>query len=295
MIRKKVKVFWPMDQSWYVGEVMDFDVSTGEHKLQYEDGDIEWVKIGDIMSAAAGMNANASNSSASLVESSSIRAPGHHDPMSLPPGVGQRQPMQQRSLSPTRAAQLQSLAVHRPPPHNPDHHRIEDEGTIHDYRSGSVPGQLPYGYGGHYAPVAGGQYPPNAGMPPGYSPNTQSGGQASQQGGPPPQHHPSMPPPVPPHVLSYGMYPPPGATGPYNGGPIYPPHPSVSGSSQYGVPPGVLGGMTSSYYSSGNGANSPSHAKDDDDDNNNNDNGRRKTGPKPWTKEEDTLLLNLVQ
>jgi Myb-like DNA-binding domain len=278
MIGKKVKVFWPMDLKWYVGEVMNYNAGAGEHELQYEDGDTEWVKIGDIMNAAAGMNANANNTTPPL----SDRLPIHHDPIGVPSSHNQRP--------------IPPPVHHRPPTHNPDHHRIEEEAPVHDYRGGNVAGQVPYGYGAPpYAPVTGSQYqthpvlPPNAG-PPGYSPNSHPGGPASQQGGPlpPPQHHPSMPPPN----LTYSMYPP--TANPYGGGPMYPPHPSVPGSSQYGVHPSPMGGMPPPYYGSMNGGPSPSLAKEDDDDNNNNDGGRRKTGPKPWTKEEDTLLLNLV-
>jgi hypothetical protein len=51
MIGKKVKVFWPVDERWYTGTVQEFNASTGEHRLQYPDGDTEWVKIGDIMAS----------------------------------------------------------------------------------------------------------------------------------------------------------------------------------------------------------------------------------------------------
>lgn len=47
MIGKRVKVFWPVDESWYEGVVQQYDSSTGEHLLRYHDGDTEWVKIGE--------------------------------------------------------------------------------------------------------------------------------------------------------------------------------------------------------------------------------------------------------
>lgn len=47
MIGKKVRVFWPVDNSWYIGTVQEYDPSTGEHLLQYDDDDTEWVKIGE--------------------------------------------------------------------------------------------------------------------------------------------------------------------------------------------------------------------------------------------------------
>ena len=44
---KKVRVFWPVDQQWYIATVLKYDVSTGQHLLRYPDGDNEWVRIGE--------------------------------------------------------------------------------------------------------------------------------------------------------------------------------------------------------------------------------------------------------
>jgi len=54
MIGKKVRVFWPVDSSWYTGTVQEYDSSTGDHLLKYQDGDTEWVKIGENNTAAGG-------------------------------------------------------------------------------------------------------------------------------------------------------------------------------------------------------------------------------------------------
>ena len=47
MIGKKIRVFWPVDESWYTGTVQEFDPTSGEHLLRYPDGDSEWVRIGE--------------------------------------------------------------------------------------------------------------------------------------------------------------------------------------------------------------------------------------------------------
>lgn len=47
MTDKKVRVFWPVDQQWYIATVLKFDTSTGQHLLRYPDGDTEWVRIGE--------------------------------------------------------------------------------------------------------------------------------------------------------------------------------------------------------------------------------------------------------
>jgi hypothetical protein len=50
MIGRKVRVFWPVDGTWYTGTVDKFDETSGEHLLIYPDGDSEWVKIGETAS-----------------------------------------------------------------------------------------------------------------------------------------------------------------------------------------------------------------------------------------------------
>ena len=47
MIGRRVRVFWPIDQQWYIGLVQQYDEMSGEHMLLYPDGDTEWVSIGD--------------------------------------------------------------------------------------------------------------------------------------------------------------------------------------------------------------------------------------------------------
>ena len=47
MIGKNVQVFWPIDEQWYTGKVYEYDPTSGEHLLRYEDGDAEWVRIGE--------------------------------------------------------------------------------------------------------------------------------------------------------------------------------------------------------------------------------------------------------
>lgn len=47
MTNKKVRVFWPVDQQWYIATVQQYNPSTLEHLLQYPDGDTEWVRIGE--------------------------------------------------------------------------------------------------------------------------------------------------------------------------------------------------------------------------------------------------------
>lgn len=47
MLNKKVRVFWPVDSQWYIAKVQEYDAKTKEHLLQYPDGDVEWVRIGE--------------------------------------------------------------------------------------------------------------------------------------------------------------------------------------------------------------------------------------------------------
>lgn len=54
MLGKKVRVFWPVDGTWYTGIVDKFDEKSGEHLLIYPDGDSEWVKIGETSGPGTG-------------------------------------------------------------------------------------------------------------------------------------------------------------------------------------------------------------------------------------------------
>ncbi|KAL6978281.1 hypothetical protein U1Q18_019950 [Sarracenia purpurea var. burkii] len=54
VVNKRIKVYWPLDRSWYEGCVKSFDKNSGKHLIQYEDADeelldlakekIEWVE-----------------------------------------------------------------------------------------------------------------------------------------------------------------------------------------------------------------------------------------------------------
>lgn len=54
VVDKRIKVYWPLDQSWYEGRVKSFNEQSGQHLVQYDDADeellvleeekIEWVE-----------------------------------------------------------------------------------------------------------------------------------------------------------------------------------------------------------------------------------------------------------
>ncbi|RVX01446.1 DNA mismatch repair protein MSH6 [Vitis vinifera] len=46
VVNRRVKVYWPLDKSWYVGCVKSFDELTGEHLVQYDDADEETLDLG---------------------------------------------------------------------------------------------------------------------------------------------------------------------------------------------------------------------------------------------------------
>jgi hypothetical protein len=221
MIGKKVKVFWPVDESWYTGTVQEYDDTTGEHRLQYSDGDTEWVKIGEIMQA------NAANNGASSGDSFE----------------------QMGSMPPERPEDVMEGGHEGMPPLAGGVHPEE-----RDWKGDMMGPSGPY-YGASGAP-----YPPSTGA---YPPRAMSYGASMQ------------PPPVPPsHMPPYGMY----STGGY-GAPMYP--------TPYGT-------ALSSHPHHGGGGGESAAVRGDLHDSSMTAEGRRKQGPKPWTKEEDALLLNLV-
>lgn len=241
MIGKKVKVFWPVDESWYTGTVQEYDDATGEHRLQYADGDTEWVKIGEIMQANAANNGPPEESSFDPLGPMPVAEPdeaivvgGHHEGMIMPPIVGGIHPEER-----------------------------EWKGDL----MGAAAGPPYYG-------ASGASYPP----PPPPSSYPMPGGAMSYGPTSMPQ---SQPPPHPSHMSQpYGMY---GANSGGYSGPMY--------HTPYGA---VMANHPHHGGGGGGGGGESAAVKGDLHDSTLTAEGRRKQGPKPWTKDEDSLLLNLV-
>lgn len=45
MIKQRIRVFWPLDKSWYFGLVKDYDPVTRLHHVKYDDRDEEWINL----------------------------------------------------------------------------------------------------------------------------------------------------------------------------------------------------------------------------------------------------------
>ncbi|KAL5560992.1 hypothetical protein UlMin_030739 [Ulmus minor] len=46
VVGKRIKVYWPLDKSWYEGSVKAFDKDAGKHLVQYDDGEEESLDLG---------------------------------------------------------------------------------------------------------------------------------------------------------------------------------------------------------------------------------------------------------
>ncbi|CAJ2674922.1 unnamed protein product [Trifolium pratense] len=44
-LKRRIKVFWPLDQSWYYGYVDDYDEEKKLHHVKYDDRDVEWIDL----------------------------------------------------------------------------------------------------------------------------------------------------------------------------------------------------------------------------------------------------------
>lgn len=215
MIGKKVRVFWPVDNSWYIGTVQQYDPATGEHLLRYDDDDTEWVKIG---------------------ESNTTAPPASAPNTQLPPG---------RTASPNETPMLDPI-----PPVSPSGQGIEGE------RSRAM---------GHHYPM---EHQTTV------TPEHRDTAMA-RRGPPPPGYHRPYP------GTPGSMYPPPHHMG-YHPGQPFP--------NYHHGPPGAYGYMPQMYPApgpDGKHQQSPSPTSGMGQ--------KRKNGPKAWTKEEDSLLLSIVQ
>uniref|UniRef100_A0A7N0UTD4 Enhancer of polycomb-like protein n=1 Tax=Kalanchoe fedtschenkoi TaxID=63787 RepID=A0A7N0UTD4_KALFE len=45
VLKKRIKVFWPLDKSWYIGLVKDYDPKKKQHHVKYEDREEEWIDL----------------------------------------------------------------------------------------------------------------------------------------------------------------------------------------------------------------------------------------------------------
>ncbi|XP_058111532.1 uncharacterized protein LOC131254847 [Magnolia sinica] len=45
VVNQRIKVFWPLDKSWYFGVVKDYDTVTKLHHVKYDDRDEEWINL----------------------------------------------------------------------------------------------------------------------------------------------------------------------------------------------------------------------------------------------------------
>ncbi|CAK9166617.1 unnamed protein product [Ilex paraguariensis] len=45
VLNRRIKVFWPLDESWYYGLVNDYDSERKLHHIKYDDRDEEWVNL----------------------------------------------------------------------------------------------------------------------------------------------------------------------------------------------------------------------------------------------------------
>ncbi|GMH10820.1 hypothetical protein Nepgr_012661 [Nepenthes gracilis] len=45
LLNRRIKVFWPLDQSWYIGHVIGYDLEKNLHHIKYDDRDEEWIDL----------------------------------------------------------------------------------------------------------------------------------------------------------------------------------------------------------------------------------------------------------
>ncbi|EFJ19902.1 hypothetical protein SELMODRAFT_444069 [Selaginella moellendorffii] len=45
LLGHRIKMWWPLDKRWYLGEIKNYDSELRQHWIVYDDGDKEWVKL----------------------------------------------------------------------------------------------------------------------------------------------------------------------------------------------------------------------------------------------------------
>ena len=310
-----MRVFWPVDSSWYIGTVQQYNAATGEHLLKYEDDDTEWVQIGE-----SNTTMNPSDLHPQHPHSAMARQSNQTQSSLIPP---------QSTLVEAKPAMTASATVSTDGTTAPADTNPNKSSSVESSSSTAVPGMnsAPTASEPQSASVAASgpgtgtetasnalhpSYRPYGSMPPGssYQPPSASG-----------QHH------VPPHLSQHHAHHPNHGYGHAPGGPPPPSSlyagPGGYSSSSHGHAPTMPGGYGYPGHHGmavpqrlGSGAAAPPHhyggppghppyphrlengssaTATPGAGGNNSGNGKRKTGPKAWTKEEDALLLSIVQ
>jgi hypothetical protein len=138
MIGKKVQVFWPVDESYYTGTVYEYDPASGEHLVRYEDGDAEWLRLGE--NDGQPEQGQGSPDAPSVPETPSLDTP-----QASPDGMPQLQP------HPSAPPGLTYYTQHGVPVYSPQ------AGGGHP---SNVPGVVYAMYPPPHGPPHGGDYPP---------------------------------------------------------------------------------------------------------------------------------------
>ena len=313
MIGKKVRVFWPVDNSWYIGTVQQLNPATGEHLLKYEDDDTEWVHIGE-----SNTTMNASDFNPQQPHQSQLGA-------LAPQGNGFATRLEVSS-SPTdiKSATVSATrgpdSITAPAIVNVDTKNVGDSSLSATPPVGPTTAKLTDTQS-TAATGLGTETSPNA-LRPSYRPygSTQPPGSAYQPPSSSGQHH------LPPHVSHHPSHHTPHGYGHGLGAP--PPPSSYGGPNSFSAsshghgPPPPLGygypghhGMAIPQRHGSTGAGPPHHyggihghpthshrlespspiTSVPGSGGNAGTNGKKKTGPNAWTKEEDALLLSIVQ
>ena len=304
MIGKKVKVFWPVDSQWYTGTVEEYNEGNGEHKLCYPDGDEEWVKIGE----------NGANSGASPEQQQQQKQ------------LWQKLQLQQQQLQQFQQQQVQQLQA----PAQQQLQAQQQAPAQQQMPYASLPGGFGIGGVGGASGNSNPQSPENRSQSGGAgNVKISEGSNGNVTGNEPYNNNNSTSPSKHPHLygggemvgVAGGMLPVP--AGPYNpysqhphfmGHPFPPfnpngyPHPQYDMRTGMQFPPnrmsvspsrsrggrGTNGGGNGNVMEQVTSSTSPSHTSPQDT-GLTSSGGKKKSGPKTWSKEEDTQLLNMVK
>ncbi|VEU39763.1 unnamed protein product [Pseudo-nitzschia multistriata] len=306
MIGKKVRVFWPVDNSWYIGTVQQFNAVTGEHLLKYEDDDTEWVHIGESnttmnpsdftpqqpLSAQVGIVAPQPNNFVPRSEAGS--SPADKKSAMVPasrikdgnttPTIANADPKNRVGSSSASGGPTTTKGTDTQSAAGPGLETENPSNALHTtYRT----------FGS--AQIQGNSYPPNSSsgqrhLPPHlahHQPHHIPQGYGHGPGGPPQ--------PTPYGSFSSSSL----GHGPQPLGYGYPGHPGMGIPQRHGavgaLPPHHYGGMQGHPPHPHRIENPAQISNAPGSGGNVGANGKKKTGPKAWTKEEDALLLSIVQ
>ena len=83
LVHHRIEVFWPRDKAWYAASVAAFRKRDGRHRVDYDDGHVEWLELANPRNKYRLLGSSKGGDAASGAGGTNRKAPGADDVISV--------------------------------------------------------------------------------------------------------------------------------------------------------------------------------------------------------------------